>query len=131
MNFDKAFGIHAQAMTLRAQRSEVLATNIANAETPNYLAQDVDFKSILQAAADDMPAMKATNAGHMQAGDAEFMGHDLMYRTPEQLSIDGNTVDLQVERSEFNRNAMQYQASVRFLNGKVSGLLLAIKGGAQ
>lgn len=131
MNLDKAFGIHAQAMSLRAQRSEVLATNIANAETPNYLARDVDFKSVLQSAADDMPVMAATQAGHIQAGDADLMGHDLMYRVPEQLSIDGNSVELQTERAEFNRNAMQYQASVRFLNGKVSGLLTAIKGGQQ
>ena len=131
MNLTKAFDMHAQAMSIRSQRSEVLATNIANAETPNYQARDLDFKDILQSVADDMPVMKATQPGHIQAGDADLMGHDLMYRVPEQLSIDGNTVELQTERAEFNRNAMQYQASVRFLTGKVSGLLTAIKGGAQ
>lgn len=128
MNLDKAFGIHAQAMSLRAQRSEVLATNIANAETPNYQAQDFDFNEILQSVAEKRSEMLTTHAHHMQAGETELMGHDLMYRIPDQPSIDGNTVDLQVERAEFNRNALQYQASVRFLNGKVSGLLSAIRG---
>lgn len=128
MNLDQAFGIHAQAMSLRAQRSEVLATNIANAETPNYLAQDFNFNEILQSVAEERSEMLTTNASHMQAGETDLMGHELMYRIPDQPSIDGNTVDLQVERAEFNRNALQYQASVRFLNGKVSGLLSAIRG---
>ncbi len=128
MNLDNIFGIHAKAMQLRSYRAEVLATNIANAETPNYLARDFDFKQVLQSVADERSALKVTRPGHIQAGDAELMGEDLMYRVPEQPSIDGNTVDLQIERAEFTRNAMQYQASVRFLNGKISGLLRAIKG---
>ncbi|MFK8067016.1 MAG: flagellar basal body rod protein FlgB [Gammaproteobacteria bacterium] len=128
MNLDNAFGLHAKAMSLRTHRAEVLATNIANAETPNYLARDFDFQQALESAASGRSEMKMTNANHMQSGEAELMGQDLMYRQSEQPSIDGNTVDIQTERAEFTRNSMQYQASVRFLNGKVSGLLSAIKG---
>lgn len=128
MNLDNAFGIHAKAMSLRTHRAEVLATNIANAETPNYLAKDFDFNAVLQSAAEGRSAMQSTSANHIQGGDTELMGQDLMYRLPEQPSIDGNTVELQTERAEFTKNAMQYQASVRFLNGKVSGLLTAIRG---
>ncbi len=128
MNLDNAFGIHTKAISMRSHRAEVLATNIANAETPNYLARDFDFKQVLQSAAEGRSDMQSTNANHIQAGDAELMGQDLMYRLPEQASIDGNTVDLQTERAEFTKNAMQYQASVRFLNGKISGLISAIRG---
>ena len=128
MNLDNAFGIHVKAISMRSHRAEVLATNIANAETPNYLARDFNFKQVLQSAAEGRSDMQATNANHIQAGDAELMGQDLMYRLPEQASIDGNTVDLQTERAEFTKNAMQYQASVRFLNGKISGLISAIRG---
>ncbi len=128
MNLDNAFGIHAKAMSLRTHRAEVLATNIANAETPNYLAKDFDFNAVLQSAAEGRSAMQSTNSNHIQTGDSELMGQDLMYRLPEQPSIDGNTVELQTERAEFTKNAMQYQASVRFLNGKVSGLITAIRG---
>lgn len=128
MNLDNAFGIHAKAMSLRTHRAEVLATNIANAETPNYLAKDFDFNAVLESATAGRSEMTATKSNHIQAGDTELMGQDLMYRLPEQPSIDGNTVELQTERAEFTRNAMQYQASVRFLNGKVSGLISAIKG---
>ena len=128
MNLDNAFGIHAQALSLRTHRAEVLATNIANAETPNYLARDFDFNQVLQSAAQGRSEMQTTQTNHIQAGDSELMGQDLMYRLPEQPSIDGNTVDLQTERAEFTRNAMQYQASVRFMSGKVSGLLSAIRG---
>ncbi len=128
MNLDSALGLHAKAMSLRTHRAEVLATNIANAETPNYLARDFDFQEALQSAVSGKSEMKMTQENHIYAGEAELMGHDLMYRQTEQLSIDGNTVDIQTERAEFTRNALQYQASVRFLNGKVSGLLSAIKG---
>ena len=128
MNLDNAFGLHAKAVTLRSHRAEVLATNIANAETPNYLARDFDFGAVLQDVASGRSEMKSTHANHIQGGDVELMGQDLMYRLPEQPSIDGNTVDLQTERAEFTKNAMQYQASVRFLNGKISGLISAIRG---
>jgi len=128
MNLNNVFGIYANAMNLRTHRAEVLATNIANAETPNYLARDFDFGSALEGAMEDRSGMITTQANHIQGGDEGLMGQDLMYRLPEQPSIDGNTVDLQTERAEFTKNAMQYQASVRFLNGKVSGLLSAIRG---
>ncbi len=127
LNLDNLFGIHATALTLRSQRAEILAGNLANADTPNYLARDIDFKSILNGASEDFLPLRRSDARHLSAGD-EVAGGALLYRVPQQPSIDGNTVDTQLEKSEFLKNAMQYQASLRFLNGRIGSLRLAISG---
>ena len=127
ISFDKALGIHTQALLLAARRSEYLASNIANADTPNYKAKDVDFRAALQDAQDQQSVQLATtDPRHLQvetggAGNAQ-------YRVPEQSSLDGNTVDLQQEKAAFADNALRYQASLRFLNGRFELLRLAIKG---
>lgn len=129
INFDKAFGIHETALTLRSKRAEVLANNLANADTPNFKARDIDFSQALrQAQSNQVSDLRRTHVAHLdsQAG-AEIPG--LSYRIPFQPDTgDGNSVDTQVEQAKFAENAMQYQTSLRFLDGKIKGLLRAIKG---
>ena len=129
---DNLFGIHATALKLRANRAQVLAANIANADTPNYKARDIDFKqSLAQAvgkAGGKSSEMITTHARHLDVSGNSSMGTELLYRTPTQPSLDGNTVELQAERSAFLENSMMYQASLRFMNGKISGLITAIRG---
>ena len=131
ISFDAALGIHQQALLVRTRRAEILANNIVNADTPNYKARDIDFRGILQGARSELDAplkMQATQAGH-QSGiiDPEFAS-ELMYRTPLQPSVDGNTVDVQQEQAEYAKNALAFQASYTFLNKKFTGLMNAIKG---
>lgn len=128
MDLSKAFGIHEQAVLLRSRRSELLARNLANAETPNFKSQDIDFRQAMTRAADGKTLLHTTQPNHLSGGNPSTLGTPLMYRVPNQPSVDGNTVDLQAERSEFTKNAMQYQASLRFLSGRIAGLLSAIKG---
>ena len=125
---DNLFGIHATALKLRANRAEVLAANIANADTPNYKSRDVDFKYALAQSLAKTGDLAVTNPRHIDVAGGSSLGTELMYRNPFQPSLDGNTVDLQTERSAFMENSMMYQASLRFLNGKISGLMTAIRG---
>ena len=129
-SLDKAMGIHEEALYVRSRRSSLLSSNIANADTPHYKARDIDFKNILQNAAgfNKGDRLKATQAGHIQAGGASAAEAELLYRFPHQASLDGNTVDAQVEKAQFAQNTVQYQASLSFLTGKFQGLKKAIKG---
>lgn len=127
INFDKAFGIHPQALALRARRTEVLAANLANADTPGYKAQDIDFKTALSQVSSQSTSLKVTHSGHIQPNQS-LMGERLMYRIPLQPSLDGNTVDSHVEQAKFAENALQYQASLEFMTGKITGLRSAIRG---
>jgi flagellar basal-body rod protein FlgB len=123
---DRAFGVHAEALQLRARRGELLASNLANADTPNYKARDMDFRNVLRAAQADT-ALDTTHAGHLRTqGDGSRV--QTLYRVPSHASLDGNTVDTQVEQAKFAENAVRYRTSLRFLSGKVSGLMKAIKG---
>ncbi len=128
---DRALGISAQALSLRARRAEVLAANLANADTPNYKARDIDFNSALAAAQKQLSSndggLRLTNSEHIPLpGDAA--GVELRYRTPLQASLDGNSVDTQMEHSAFMENAVRYQASLSFLSGRIRTLLTAIRG---
>ena len=125
---DDLFGIHATALKLRANRAELLAANIANSDTPNYKARDIDFKKTLSMVASNKADMEVTNAKHIDSSGNSKMGAEILYRIPSQPSLDGNTVDLQTERSAFLENSMMYQASLQFLNGKINGLMTAIRG---
>jgi flagellar basal-body rod protein FlgB len=125
ISFDRVLGTHANALTLRSRRAEVIAANLANAETPNYLARDIDFEAAI-AGAERRVTLSATDAGHLGAtGNASPR---LLYRVPTQAAIDGNTVDEQQEKAAFAENALRYQASLRFLDRRISGLLSAIRG---
>lgn len=127
ISFDRALGIHAQALDIRSSRAEVLANNLANADTPGFKARDIDFKAMLNEQMEGVLPMATTNGKHLPHGDSAMSG-DLLYRTPLQPSIDGNTVDTQQETAEFTKNAMDYQASFQFLNSKFKSLSKAIKG---
>jgi len=125
---DRIFGVHADALQLRSRRGEVLASNLANADTPNYKAQDLDFKAALsQAQGNQAVAMTATQAGHLQT-QGGVASTERLYRIPTAPSLDGNTVDTQTEQAKFAENAVRYQVSLRFLNGKIHSLMSAIKG---
>jgi flagellar basal-body rod protein FlgB len=132
IDFDSALGLHAQAMQLRAKRAEVLAQNLANADTPNYKARDIDFRAALEQAsrALEQPAKAAatTNPGHQALEGTSALESALLFRQPLQASLDGNTVDAQKEHAEFMDNALRYQASLQFLSGRLRTLLAAIRG---
>ncbi|WP_426153783.1 flagellar basal body rod protein FlgB [Pseudomonas sp. DC3000-4b1] len=132
ISFDKALGIHEQALHFRAQRAEVLANNLANADTPNYKARDLDFSSVLAAQADKGQngsfGLERTNTMHI---DAQGLSNDdgtLQYRIPSQPSLDQNTVDAQIEQANYAKNGVDFQASFTLLNNKFKGLVTAIKG---
>ncbi|CAD5110228.1 flagellar basal body rod protein FlgB [Zestomonas carbonaria] len=118
IRIDEALGVHARALELRVQRSEILAANLANEDTPGFLARDIDF------------------AGEMQRLDSDFattspgagLDSSLKYRVPTQPSQDGNTVELSVEQAAFSKNAMDFQTSLTFLSMKFRGLKQAIEG---
>ncbi|MEH6825199.1 MAG: flagellar basal body rod protein FlgB [Motiliproteus sp.] len=131
ISFDSALGIHPQALLLRTQRAEILASNIVNADTPNYKARDIDFKGILNGALKQQAsslAMSATQSGHQGGAINPDFAAEMMFRTPLQPSLDGNTVDVQQEQAEYAKNALAFQASFTFLNKKMTGLMAAIKG---
>jgi flagellar basal-body rod protein FlgB len=126
--FENVFGIHEQALLLHGQRVSVLATNLANADTPNYKARDIDFTAVL-AHSDAAPLpMSATRAAHITLNDSEAPAADLKYRNPYQASLDGNTVEMPVEQAAFSENNVRYQASLMFINLRIAELQLAING---
>ena len=133
ITFDSALGIHQYALQARVQRAEVLANNLANADTPGFKARDIDFQAMMKQAQSNAGgfAMNSTHSGHITEGggaQGSVSDNDLLYRTPHQPSVDGNTVDAQQEQSRFMRNAMDYQASFQFLSSKFSGITKALRG---
>jgi flagellar basal-body rod protein FlgB len=122
--FKSAFGIHERALSVRSQRMEVLARNIANADTPSFKARDFDFKQVMREVQDD--AMTTTQAGHLSQGESGPLG--LKYRTPFNTSFDGNTVELTVEQAKYGQSAGDYQATLNFLEQRVSGIRKALRG---
>lgn len=132
INFSKALGIHEQALGFRAQRAEVLANNIANADTPHYKARDLDFASVLSAQADQQgkatSVMQKTHSQHFDVEPLQLADPALRFRNPHHASIDQNSVDLQIEQSNYTENAVQFQASFTLLNTKFKGLMTALRG---
>jgi flagellar basal-body rod protein FlgB len=128
---DSVFGLNAPALALWQRRSEVIASNLANADTPGYQARDVDFRSALQQASGESNQLElsAPTAGQIQSSSSD--ADQLKYRTPMQPSMDGNTVDTQVEQAAFAANTVHYQASLSFINGSIQTLRLAITGGTS
>jgi flagellar basal-body rod protein FlgB len=140
---DAMLGFSQQALNLRAYRQQVLAANIANADTPNYKARDIDFNASLQAATGPVTAQRAagatgtqlamtgTSAGHFAGagGSGDVPGNPaLLYRTTVQMSADNNTVDMDIERSKFADNALHYEANVTFINSQIKTMLTAVTG---
>lgn len=128
ISFDKALGNLPRDLVLYGQRSSVLASNIANADTPGYKARDIDFRAVLAKTGGRQLALRTTDDAHLGGAPSGLSGAKLLYRIPNQPSIDGNTVDTQVETAEFTRNSVHYQSTLTFLNGKFRGLKLALKG---
>lgn len=113
ISFDKALGVHPAALQLRLSRAELLSANLANVDTPNYQAKDIDFAAEMQRS---MLKSSFTSSPEIQ------------YRVPYQPSSDGNTVALNVEQAEFSKNSLDYQSSLQFLSSKFIGLKQAIEG---
>lgn len=134
INFTNAIGVHEQAMVLRTERAAVLANNLVNSETPGFKARDFDFAQALQAAQGESSQfgsqieMSRTHHSHIALQNQSAVSVELGYRIPHQASIDGNTVDEHTEGAAFTRNALEFGASFRFLNGRFSGLKKAISG---
>ena len=129
---DNVFGLNSQALEVWQRRSEVIASNIANADTPNYQARDVDFRQILQqASGGDSQTLELSAPSEGQISTTAQSADALKYRVPLQPSMDGNTVDTQVEQAAFASNMVHYQASLSFINSTIQTLRLAINGGEQ
>ncbi|MGO8858629.1 MAG: flagellar basal body rod protein FlgB [Steroidobacteraceae bacterium] len=126
--FDNIFGIHEQALLLHGQRLSVLAANLANADTPNYKARDIDFAEVLGNTGQPPLPVAVTNAAHIVMSDGELPAGELKYRNPYQASLDGNTVEMPVEQAAFSENNVRYQASLTFINSQISLLQFAIAG---
>jgi len=123
ISLDKAFGVHPYALQLRAERSQILAGNLANIDTPGYLARDVDYQSALSDVQYELEGASVQAGGGMPSLD-----YQTQYRVPYQPSKDGNTAELGAEQARFAGNAIDFQTSLTFLNMKISGLSQAIRG---
>jgi flagellar basal-body rod protein FlgB len=123
LNLEQAFGLHPAALKLRGERAQILASNLANDSTPGYLARDLDFRARLQALSEEKDI-----DGDIDGLPAGFDDTELLYRIPSRPSADGNTVELGSEQAEFAQNAADFQASLTFVNMKISGLTAAIDG---
>lgn|SRR6187431_499591 len=118
IRIEDAIGIHSRALDLRVQRSEILAANLANEDTPGFQARDFDFSG-------EMQRLESTVTG---GAFGPTQGPELQYRIPTQASLDGNTVELSMEQAEFSKNSMDFQTSLTFINSEFRGLKQAIEG---
>ena len=118
--------VHSEALGLRAKRNEILASNIANAATPNFKAKDLDFKEVFDARM-GFGKVNTSNSRHLEVLSVENQD-GIGFRQNITPSVDGNTVELHVEQMQFSENVIRYQTSLEFLNRKISGLMAAIKG---
>lgn len=126
---DSILGIHEAALLYRAKRMDVIAANLANADTPNYLARDLDFASALGSVANGgSPRLASTDPRHIQL-DPIKQTDALKYRVPHQPSLDGNTVEADLELSRYAENAVSYEASLMFVNNRIGTLRTALAGG--
>lgn len=121
VNLDSYLGVHTRALQLESRRTELLAANLANADTPGFKARDIDFRKALAS------ATNAANAGGAAAG-GNALESSIEYRVPTAPSLDGNTVDAQLEQAAFAENNVRYQATLTLLNGKLRSLMTAITG---
>ena len=125
---DRFFGVHGTALTLRSERMQILASNIANAATPGFKARDLDFRALL---AGPTPSgspsnVTVTQRGHLDGAAAG--GGKLLYRQPLQPSLDGNSVELATEQLQFAETAVRYRSTLSILGGRIGGLMSALKG---
>jgi len=130
LNLDAYLGLDPLALQLQSRRMEVLANNLANVDTPNYKARDLDFRSVLAASGDPGAALRlaTTDAQHIGSDPTATSSADLKYRVPLAPSLDGNTVDAQLEQAAFADNTVRYQATLTFLSTRLRDLMTAITG---
>ncbi len=130
---ESIFGIHETAFKVRSERAEVLANNLANADTPNFKARDIDFRAALKEAHGEFGSserfeMTRTNSRHIAAESFSSTSAFLKYRQPTQPALDGNTVETHIEKAKFMENGLQQNATLTFLNSKIKGIRGALKG---
>ena len=127
---DRTFDFPSKVLAMRSYRQQLLASNIANADTPNYKARDIDFASALRKAQFAVGGvdMVRTAVGHLDGKSSAVGGVRPMYRTAVQPSIDGNTVDTNIEQAQFSENALQYMSTLQFINGKIQSTMSVLKG---
>lgn len=126
---DKDVNFHQQALGLRSKRQEILSSNVANADTPNFKARDINFSSVLNGKLSSDSAsnrLATTSPKHIRLRSDDVID-DALYRIPQQPSVDGNTVEMDTERAKFADNSLRYNASVTFISGKFRSLLSAIQ----
>ncbi|MFQ5634722.1 MAG: flagellar basal body rod protein FlgB [Gammaproteobacteria bacterium] len=128
IDLDNIFALRLRSLEVAEQRLQLLAANVANADTPNFKARDIDFVAAMREAGDENLRMTATRAGHIDIAGTARAGQ-VQYRVPTQPSLDGNTVDAQKESAAVAETAVRYQATLTFLNQRIQGLLSAITGG--
>ncbi|MBK6958811.1 MAG: flagellar basal body rod protein FlgB [Nitrosomonas sp.] len=129
---DKELNFHHQALSLRAARQELLSSNVANADTPNFKAKDIDFASVLHEKLSlttnlNKVGLNTTSSMHINSAAQGVFGDNILYRVPLQPSADGNTVDMDMERTRFADNAIKYDASITFLNNEFRNLTMAMQ----
>ena len=133
LSLDSYLGVQQDALKVQSKRMEVLAKNLANVDTPNYKAQDIDFKTALAQAGAPGAALPLATTSSNQIGNSATTGDidtsgALKYRVPLAPSLDGNTVDAQMEQAAFADNTVRYQATLTFLSGSLKDLMTAITG---
>ena len=118
--------LHSTALEVRARRNKVLASNIANAATPHFKARDINFDREIQRHIKEGPLVTTDNV-HFPTNISPLR-EKLLFRDPLNPSLDGNTVEMEVEQMEFSENVIRYQTTLQFLNGRITGLMSAIRG---
>ncbi|MBM3375003.1 MAG: flagellar basal body rod protein FlgB [Betaproteobacteria bacterium] len=121
-----AFGIHEHALSVRNRRVELISQNIANVDTPNYKARDIDFKRII--AGTQGVRVMATNDKHYEIAHLENTPDGLKFRVPFNAATDGNTVEMTIEQAQFSKATADYQATLMFLENRISGIRKALRG---
>ena len=129
---DKELNFHHQALSLRAARQELLSGNVANADTPNFKAKDIDFASVLHEKLSlttnlNKVSLNTTSPAHINSAAQGVFGDNILYRVPLQPSADGNTVDMDMERTRFADNAIKYDVSITFMNNEFRNLTMAMQ----
>lgn len=123
---DKVFGLSEKSLDVTEKRALMITNNIVNGSTPQYKAKDIDFSAVMQNV-NEVGLLTTTSAGHIQNPEQVF-GAQIKYRVPMQTSIDGNTVDPEIERKNFLENSLRYQVSLTFIQNKTDELMKAYKG---
>ncbi len=128
INFDNVLSFHTQALKLRGERSEIIANNLANVDTPGFKARDLDFKQAMQQFSGAALTMTGDNQKHISMNNEPFSLMSLKFRPTMESSLDGNTVDKDIETVAFSKNTIDYQTSLNYINGTIKGMRKAIKG---